>query len=416
MINPGSKGWVTKYFHLVEKGVVVLELPEQTRPKKMQFMHSIFAETGIVYGYPLSFIFYKNVDSTHWTMDEKMRFLLLECHIFTFLMENKNVFSKEKFIENLYDFYSVHNGHSVPKLFQKFIKEHTKEHRLEKILTNRTQIHQRPLHKKVWISTMSNAFSFLDVILFDEYLFHRNRKALSNYESYARNVMISVILSAKSDGIINNSEASLFIIFLRSSDLPNRTKKELKDLFLNGAGFNHFDIVHIDNWLLRRFILDVAILTVISNHEILETESKFLLELSQFLTIPITEFEDGLTYAESFLFITEHEVKSFLNSSSYSKIVKNLTKKWSKILHRNKSKIVQEITESKELVYLLRKSQKEHLTESEKQAVKNQLKDILKTVPSIVIFIIPGGSLLLPVLLKILPDFLPSSYRENDVD
>ncbi len=416
MINPGSKGWVTKYFHLVEKGVIVLELPEQTRPKKMQFIHSVFAETGIVYGYPLSFIFYKNVDSTHWTMDEKMRFLLLECHIFTFLMENKNVFSKEKFIESLYDFYSVHNGHSIPKLFQKFIKEHTKERRLEKILVKRTDISQRPLHKKVWISAMSNAFSFLDVILFDEYLFQRERKAISNYASYAKNTMISVILSANSDGIIQKSEASLFTIFLRSSDLPNKMKKELKDLFINGAKFHDFDLQYLDNWLLKRFILDVSILVVISNHELEVEETQYLLNLVEFLSIPQSELEESLSYAESFLFITEHEVQNFLNSSSYSKIVHSLSKKWSKILHRNKSKIVQEISESKELVHLLLKSKKEKLNEEEKKIVKNQLNDILKSFPALVIFMIPGGSLLLPVLLKILPDFLPSSFRENDVD
>ncbi len=417
MINPGAKGWINKYLHLIEKGEIVLELPQ--RPilmKKMQFMHLIFAKTGIVYGYPLSFLFYKDIDTEHWTMDEKMRFLLFECHIFTFLIQEENIFSKEKFIDKLYDFYGCHNGYSVPKLIQKFIKEHTKEHRLEKILANRTDISQRPLHKKVWISAMSNTFSFLDVLLFDEYIFHGERKALSNYESYAKNTMISVILSANSDGVIQKSESSLFTIFLRSSDLSNRTKKELKDSLLNGAGFHDFDSVHLDNWLLKRFILDVAILTVISNHEIEETESQLLLKLCHFLSISKSEFEDSLSYAESFLFITEHEIQSFLNSSSYSKIVHSLSKKWSKILHRNKSKIVQEITESKELVHLLRKSKKEKLTSDEKYIVKSQMNDILKTFPALVIFMIPGGSLLLPILLKILPDFLPSSFKSNQID
>jgi len=417
MINPGAKGWVKKYFDLIEKGEIVLELPQ--RPilmKKMEFMHLVFAKTGIVYGYPLSFIFCKNLNTQHWTMDEKMRFLLLECHIFTFLIHKKGRFSKEKFIEKLYDFYGFHNGHSVPKLIQKFMKEQTKEHRLEKILVKRTEISQRPLHKKVWISAMSNVFSFLDVVLFDEYLFHRERKALSNYELYAKNTMISVILSANSDGIIQKSESSLFTIFLRSSDLSKRTKKDLKDLLQNGAGFNDFEIVHLDNWLLKRFILDVAILTVISNHEIEKEEEQLLMKLCQFLSISTSEFEDSLSYAESFLFITEHEVQSFLNSSSYSKIVHSLSKRWSKILHRNKRKIVQEITESKELVHLLRKSKKEKLTVAEKQIVKSQMNDILKTFPALVIFMIPGGSLLLPVLLKIVPDLLPSSFQSNQID
>ena len=42
--------------------------------------------------------------------------------------------------------------------------------------------------------------------------------------------------------------------------------------------------------------------------------------------------------------------------------------------------------------------------------------DILKSVPSIGIFLLPGGALLLPLILKIVPDLLPSSFKENQVD
>ncbi len=416
MINPGAKGWINKYFHLVEKGIIKLDLPERILPEKRQFMHYNFAKTGIVYGYPLEFIFYKNVDANHWTMDEKMRLLLLECHLFTYLLENKKKFVSHEFIDELYDFYAQHDANSLPKLFQKFIKEHTKENRIEKILAKRSDISQRYHHKKVWVSTMSNALSFLDVILFDEYLFQNKRKAIKNYGAYAKNSMISIILSANSDGEIQKSESAIFSIFLSSADLPHHINNDLKKLFSNGANFDYFDMKFLDNWLLKHFILDISILTVISNHDIVPEESNFLERLCTFLEIDSLEFENSLNYAESFLFVTEHEVQHFLKSSTYSKTVRGLSRRWSKILHRNKNKIVQEITESKELVLLLRKSQKETLTPTEKKIIKNQLTDILKSFPALVIFMIPGGSLLLPVLLKILPDFLPSSFRENDFD
>ncbi len=417
MINPGAKGWVKKYFHLVEKGTIAFKLPQRpSSMRKMEFMHAVFAKTGIVYGYPLDFLFYKEVNTEHWTLEEKMRLLLLECHIFTYLIENKNTFDKEKFVDKLYDFYGYHNGHSIPKLIQKFIKEETKEYRIEKIIRQRTDISQHLLHKKVWISAMSNAFSFLDVILFDEYLFQNERKALSNYEAYAKNTMISVILSANADGKVQKSEASLFSIFLQSSDLPSTTKKKLKALLVTGARIDDFDIRYLDNWLLKRFILDVAILTAISNNELEENEFLMLKELCQLLSISENEFEDSFSYAESFLFIAKHEIQSFLTSSAYSKTVQSLSKRWSKILHRNKTKIVQEIGESKELVKLILKSKNEKLTDEEKQLVKSQLSDILKSFPALVIFMVPGGSLLLPVIMKIIPDLLPSAYKENDIE
>ena len=48
--------------------------------------------------------------------------------------------------------------------------------------------------------------------------------------------------------------------------------------------------------------------------------------------------------------------------------------------------------------------------------MKSQFKDVLKSVPSLAIFMIPGGAILLPLVLKIIPDLLPSAFKENQID
>jgi len=77
--------------------------------------------------------------------------------------------------------------------------------------------------------------------------------------------------------------------------------------------------------------------------------------------------------------------------------------------------ISQEIEESKELLYLLQRSTKQELNEKEKEKVKEQIYDILKTIPSLALFMAPGGSIILPILLKILPAKLlyPSSFTNE---
>ena len=50
----------------------------------------------------------------------------------------------------------------------------------------------------------------------------------------------------------------------------------------------------------------------------------------------------------------------------------------------------------------------------EKQKVQNQLMDIVKTIPALAIFALPGGGILLPILIKVLPfNILPSSFQEE---
>ena len=62
---------------------------------------------------------------------------------------------------------------------------------------------------------------------------------------------------------------------------------------------------------------------------------------------------------------------------------------------------------------LLAHSTRRDLNEKEKKKVKKQLLDICKTVPSLAIFLLPGGSILLPIFIKFIPTLLPSSFNEN---
>ena len=81
---------------------------------------------------------------------------------------------------------------------------------------------------------------------------------------------------------------------------------------------------------------------------------------------------------------------------------------------KNLDRVMQEIRETKELYDLLIKSTTTNLSEQEKQKVQDQLLDIAKTIPALAIFVLPGGGLLLPILIKILPfNLLPSSFHEK---
>ncbi len=85
------------------------------------------------------------------------------------------------------------------------------------------------------------------------------------------------------------------------------------------------------------------------------------------------------------------------------------------LLIKNKKRLYKELSQSKELMQLLTKSTYQKLTDKEKEKVKAQLLDILKSMPAFAVFMLPGGALLLPLLIKLIPDILPSSFRE-DVD
>ena len=416
MIAPGSKGWIKKYFDLVERGEISLQLNRPEDMRKLHFMHQTFAKTGIIYGFAVSFIFAKNINSSDWTVEERIKFLLFESHLFVFTQARRSEkFNRYEFAEYLCAFYKNHSVHSISKLFRIFHKDNDLE-KLEKTLSKRSAIKLNLLENKWWVTSFSNTFSFLDVILFDDYVHKENGHALKSYDSFASNAMLAVILAAHSDGKIENQERSIFNIFLASANLVEEERDRLRAKLESGASMEEFSFFVKNHWFFKRFVLDISILTAISNEILLEDELDFLVSLSDYLEIPFHELEESLVLTESFLLEAEDKIDFIKGSSAYKKAYSSLSKRFTKIILRNKDKLTVELRESKELILLVKKSATEELSKEEKELVKSHFKDVLRSVPALAIFMIPGGAFLLPMVLKIIPDLLPSAFKDNEIE
>lgn len=85
------------------------------------------------------------------------------------------------------------------------------------------------------------------------------------------------------------------------------------------------------------------------------------------------------------------------------------------LLLKNKKRLEKELQQNKELLALLVKYTHTKLTDEEKEQMRAQLLEVFRTIPAFAIFLLPGGLLLLPIVARLIPDILPSSFR-NDPD
>ncbi len=113
---------------------------------------------------------------------------------------------------------------------------------------------------------------------------------------------------------------------------------------------------------------------------------------------------------------TKSKLSLFDHAHPVNQFYKQATQTVKTLILRNKNRLLLELEESGELLVLLGKSTTRSLSASEKKKVKAQLLDICKTVPSLTIFLLPGGTLLLPLLVKLIPQLLPSAFDENRID
>lgn len=415
-LHPGSKGWMNKYLELVEKREISVQIMHPDGWSTDAFVHAVLGKTGINFGFPSSLLFARELDESRWTTEEKLKLLLFEAHLFIYLNHTSSKpFDREEFKNTLLEFYKDHKPGSLSRMLKYVIKE-SKSERLETILANRVNIKLGLLDSMSWIKYVHNVFVYLDVILFHEELSGRSSSSSQEYDELAMNALNAISLASSSDGVIEAKERTMFKVFLASANMSESSRSEAERRFERGASFADFTELLQRSELSKRFLIDLSCLVIFSNHDAVSEERKFLIDLTKHMGFGENELNEALALTEQFI-LNNHEKVPFLSdSSSLEKLYGSLSKRWIKVLGRNKDKLATELKESKELVALIRKSATTELTKEEKEAVKEQFKDIVKTMPSLAIFLLPGGAVLLPLVLKIIPDLVPSAFRDNKLE
>ena len=134
------------------------------------------------------------------------------------------------------------------------------------------------------------------------------------------------------------------------------------------------------------------------------------------MAVEDTFVADSILATNAFISKHKKDIPYFNYSNPVKHFYDQTTQLVITLINRNKKRLSKEISQSKELMVLLAYSTQRDLDKEEKRKVKKQILDICKTIPSLTIFLIPGGSLLLPILIKFIPQLLPSSFNENLAD
>ena len=168
--------------------------------------------------------------------------------------------------------------------------------------------------------------------------------------------------------------------------------------------------------LEKEYLFDISFLAIWNDKKLDQSEHNFLLQLANKLQVSTSLIKENLEYITVFSEKYSKKIKLFEYQNPLNQIYKESTTTVKLLIERNKKRLLLELSESGELVKLLIQSTKKELTKDEKNKVKDQLLDICKTIPSLTIFLIPGGTLLLPILIKFIPSLLPSAFNENKLD
>ena len=314
----------------------------------------------------------------------------------------KSTNNSKDFVESVIDFYMAINEHKS-SFFNDILNRRKSSNFLEKIIHKRIQLDDNFLTKN-FNYFITNALLFVDVIAYIEFLKNDDitEDYIKNLESTIETIVINVLNSKKYKTKYDKSLIKLLESSLRYQNTNSITYNKAIELTTNK--------------LEALYILDIACMASWGDQKIDDNEKVFLEKLGNDLSINSAQIEESLNSVEYFYTVNKDNIALLSSKNVVKSFYDNSSTMVSKLISRNSKRLLNELNQSKELMVLLTKSTHRELTKEELKKVQGQLIDIFKSIPSLAIFMLPGGALLLPLVIKFIPKLLPSAFDDNRID
>ena len=217
------------------------------------------------------------------------------------------------------------------------------------------------------------------------------------------------------DGILATAEQQIIEKFIEQTGLKESKQNELMQIIREPVKILDlhcsFTSVIIGSYLVEQLIL----LSLIANQEASQ-ERELIENISLNLGLSPENIEELYCSVAEFFSVHNGRLEFLKNNAAFTQFQDYMNDTVVKLVQKNIANIMMEVKETKELSELLLKATTRPLTSHEKQKVQNQLMDVARSIPALAIFALPGGGILLPVLIKVLPfNILPSSFQDEPV-
>lgn len=390
LMNPSASGWILKLQTIISENSDFLNY------RSADFYCSL-KSAGFIYGSNISAV--KNIveikDLSNEELSKINLFLTLQ-HVY--IKSGSTV----PILESLINFYKEIKIYKL-SFFGSLVNSKYSLNTLERIIHKRVQIDDNILTRN-FNYFIINALLFVDALAYHEYLTKGHissdyvRKLEASIETIVLDVLNSKTFKTKHDqSLIKLLEASL-----RFSDSINITYEEA----INNLVTNY------EKW----YLLDIACMATWSDRIIDQKEQQFLHKLGKDLKLEISTVNNAITTVNAFYTKNKDNISLLSSSNIVKNFYDNSSKMVSKLISRNKKRLKKELLQSKELVKLIGQSTIRDLSKEEQKQLQEQLIDVIKSIPSLAIFMLPGGALLLPLFIKFIPKLLPSAFDDNRID
>jgi predicted DNA-binding protein YlxM (UPF0122 family) len=384
-MNPSARGWLKKLLKFAEKN----DAKAETLAKLYPALKSI----GFIYGSNVS-VLITDLKSKDFNQEECCKINFAWALLATYNCHSKDNTNFETTLKTFYETIGFHKSNFINGILGDDV---------ESILNKRIQTDNN-IFSKNFSLFVTNALLFMDVLAFNAFLKNPNhaKKYLLELENSIRTV-VTKALNSKSKK--NNYDESLIRLFEASLRLSKSKNNSYAALNLNQ--FSELE---------RFYLLDLACMATWNDFKIGRGEQEFFSEFSKKFKLSESAINEAIISVNVFYKRYENKISLLSTQNLAKRLYDHSSSVVKKLITRNSKRLYQELKESKDLVKLLSESTLRDLNEKEQEQMQEQMMDIIKSIPSLAIFMLPGGAILLPIFIKFIPKLLPSAFDENRIE
>ena len=215
------------------------------------------------------------------------------------------------------------------------------------------------------------------------------------------------------DDYVDNTEQQVIDKYIEQTELQESKQNELTLRILEPVKIEDIKCSSISGIISRYLVEQLILLSLIDNQGVWQ-ERELIEKISLRLGFSPENLEQLYLSVAEFFSVHNERLEFLKNNNAAQQFQDYMNDKVLKLVRKNVDNIMKEIKETQELSELLVKATTKPLTNEEKQKVQEQLMDVAKSIPALAIFALPGGGILLPILIKVLPfNILPSSFQDE---
>ncbi len=412
-MRPGDKGWLKEYLDFRQDLLKDLSVSGKNASHPEHSLYRVLQPTGLMYGQSVDLL--NHPDSKNWNQKERMKILLAESLISSSLLfyerpiKNAEELSEVtmKTLESIGNFYNnIFPELSTPSKTL-FGRKKSPLELAETILDKRID-HTVDNDNNFWTMFFHNSLLFLDIFIFGQWIHTNADRIVSDFFKYEReelrfSVVKIIAMAAHANFNIEYEERRLLEYFLQSAALSSEKKKQALEIFEKGIDIESINLPTNNSWILKKYFLEMAILTIWADRKVEDNELQFLKRLCEYLGFSEEDLENSMMAIEGFVLEHWEELNKLQNRKDYDQVSEQFIQRLSRVTANHKLKLVKEVRDNEEIMSLLLKAKSAELSEEEKAKMQHELIVVLKTIPTFVIISLPQRFLTLPILMKILP-------------